>query len=80
MLPLLEGEKPGSMGGLAQSWGHRGYGRAEGSRLGCWRPVGLMRLPLCPATPRHPSADLIHPSIQLCGDPRCGLLSSVENP
>ena len=41
----------------------------------CWRTLGLMQLPLCPAPPGHPSADPIHPSGQLSGDPRCRLLS-----
>lgn len=36
---------------------------------------GLRQLSLHPATPCHPSADPIHPPIQLPGDSRCGLLS-----
>lgn len=68
------------MVGLAQGWGHRGYGRVKGSRLGpqgggLLGVSGLIQLPLCPATPCHPSADQIHPPIQLPGDSRCRLLS-----
>lgn len=68
------------MGGLAQRWGHGGYGKVKGSRLspqgcGLLAGSGLMQLPPCPATPCHPSADQIHTPIQLAGDSRRRLLS-----